>query len=194
MVGFLSFFNGILWALMGSLRGGFERSAAPSQEKSHGTVCQVTSHQEACSREGKSSTSWKHTSRFTHTCIKTLWSDFPFSLGWFMLWIHWSAGLPSAWRRQTAGCDPAATGSGSAQPLSAEISELHLIRNRTLWPLSLSAFLPFHFMSPIPCSDFIYLHGDAIKKKKERKGDSRGRVPSVFLQPTHSQSVPFTVK
>lgn len=70
--------------------------------------------------------------------------------------IHWS---PSACAthccRMWSGCH--------RQPLSAEISGLHLIRNRTLWPLSHAAFLPFHFMSPIPCSDFIYLHGD--KKK-----------------------------
>lgn len=102
--------------------------------------------------------------------------------------MHWSAGRHSARRRQTAGCDPAATGSGSAQPLSAEISELHLIRNRTLWPLSLSAFLPFHFMSPIPCSDFIYLHGDAIKKRKKEKV-TRGAAFHQFFFTAHSLTI-----
>lgn len=59
------------------------------------------------------------------------------------------------------------------QPPSAEISELHPIRNRTQWPISQPAFLPFHFTSPIRRSHFIYLHGDVITKKRERKKDRK---------------------
>lgn len=56
----------------------------------------------------------------------------------------------------------------SASPQCEGISGLHLIRNRTLRPLALAASQPFHFMSPIPCSDFIYLHGDSHKIKKKK--------------------------
>lgn len=47
---FLLLLNGILWAPMGPCSGGWAQ-LCPSPDKSHGTVCQVTSHQEACSRE-----------------------------------------------------------------------------------------------------------------------------------------------
>lgn len=48
-------------------RGGGGGSAQCTQDKSHVTGCQVTSHQEPCSRESKSSTAIAHTFRFTHT-------------------------------------------------------------------------------------------------------------------------------
>lgn len=90
-----------------------------------------------------------------------------------------------------AAAAAATASSDSASPQCEDISGLHLIRNRTLRPLALAASQPFHFMSPIPCSDFIYLHGDSNKIKK---GASRGPFYRVFLQLIHSQSVIFRVK
>lgn len=91
-----------------------------------------------------------------------------------------------------AAAAAATASSDSASPQCEGISGLHLIRNRTLRPLALAASQPFHFMSPIPCSDFIYLHGDSnkIKKKVLLGAHSIGG----FLQLIHSQSVTFRVK
>lgn len=135
-----------------------EHSSCPSQDKSHVTVCQVTSHQEAFSREQHT-----YTLDFTHTDTgdtrSFLCCGLPplqsLSLHSFTSKTHWS---PSACQhpafRHSTG--PVVILLVDKQPRSAEISELHLPRNRTLWPLPQSAFLTFHFMCLIHCSDFIY--------------------------------------
>lgn len=86
-----------------------------------------------------------------------------------------------------AAAAAATASSDSASPQCEDISGLHLIRNRTLRPLALAASQPFHFMSPIPCSDFIYLHGDSNKIKK---GATRGPFYLGFFT-AHSLTISY---